>query len=124
MRRRNPLKVAIVLAIVLVLVTVAVVLLVGYRYTSDEGVKFMGKSENGQPMSGTINYPDGSSATLDYLNRTIRYDNGDVYVGEIKGIERNGTGRMSFAATGDVYEGSFLNDKMTGTCVMYYANGD
>lgn len=124
MRRRNPLTVAVILAIVFVLITGAVILLVGYRYSSDEGVKFLGKSENGQPISGTINYPDGSSATLDYLNKTIRYGNGDVYVGDIKGIERNGTGKMSFAATGDVYEGSFLNDKMTGTCVMTYANGD
>lgn len=124
MRRRNPLKVAAIIAVSLVLITAAIVFLVGYRYISDEGVKFLGKSENGQPISGTINYPDGSSATLDYLNRTIRYDNGNVYVGDIKGIERNGTGTMSFAATGDVYEGSFLNDKMTGTCVMTYANGD
>lgn len=124
MKRRNPLYVAIFLAIVLVLITVGVVLLAGYRYTTDDGIKFIGQSESGQPTSGTINYPDGSSAVLDYVNSTIRYDNGDVYVGQISGVNRNGNGKMTFAATGDVYEGTFIDDKMTGVGKMTYANGD
>lgn len=124
MRRRNPLYAAVALAILLVLITVAVVLLAGYRYTSDDGIKFVGKSESGNPFSGTINYPDGSSATLDLANKTIRYDNGDVYVGDISGVSRNGNGVMTFAATGDVYEGTFIDDKMTGNGKMTYANGD
>lgn len=124
MRRRKPLYVALILSVILVLVTLAIVLIAGYRFTTDSGVKFIGKSENGQPISGTIHYPDGSSATLDYLQNTIRYENGDVYVGEIKGLTRNGTGSMTFAATGDIYEGGFVNDQMAGNGKMTYANGD
>lgn len=124
MKRKNPLYVAVTIAILLVLITVAVVLLAGYRYTSDDGIKFVGKSESGQPTSGTINYPDGSSATLDYANHTISYDNGDVYVGDISGVNRNGNGVMTFSATGDVYEGTFIDDKMSGNGKMTYANGD
>ena len=124
MRRRNPLYAAIAIAIILLVITIVAVLIAGYRYTTDDGIKFVGKSENGQPISGTINYPDGSSAIMDYLNKTIRYDNGDIYVGDISGVNRNGMGKMTFAATGDVYEGMFLDDKMTGTGKMTYANGD
>ncbi len=124
MRRRNPLYAAIAVAAILLVITIAAVLIAGYRYTTDDGIKFVGKSENGQPISGTINYPDGSSAIMDYLNKTIRYDNGDVYVGDISGVNRNGNGKMTFAATGDVYEGLFVDDKMTGNGKMTYANGD
>lgn len=124
MRRRNPLYAAIIIAVILLVITILAVLIAGYRYTTDDGIKFVGKSEGGQPISGTINYPDGSSATLDYLNSTILYDNGDVYVGGISGVNRNGNGKMTFAATGDVYEGLFVDDKMTGNGKMTYANGD
>lgn len=124
MRRRKPLYTALMLAVALVLLTLVIVLAAGFRFTTDSGNKFVGKSEGGQPLSGTIHYPDGSSATLDYLNRTIRYDNGDIYEGDIKGLARNGVGKMTFAATGDVYEGGFVNDKMTGQGKMTYANGD
>ncbi len=124
MKRRNPLYVVVGLAVILLAVTLVILLIAGFRYKSDNGIKFIGKSENGQPISGTINYPDGSSATLDYVNRTIRYDNGDVYEGDISGVNRNGNGKMTFSATGDVYEGGFLNDEMSGYGVMTYANGD
>ena len=123
--RRNPLVIVVIVAIVLVLVTVGVAwFFFDLRFTSQEGVKFIGKTEDGKPVSGTINYPDGNTAELDAAANTIRYSNGDVYVGELSGVMRHGNGKMTFAATGDVYEGQFYEDKLTGTGTFTYANGD
>lgn len=124
-KRRSP-AAAIALVVVLLLgVTALLVFLVfGVRFKSDKDTTFVGKSENGQPIEGTINYPDGRTAALDYNNHTITYDNGDVYIGDIVGLARQGNGKMTFAATGDVYEGDFKEDKLTGQGKITYANGD
>ncbi len=125
MRRTNPLKIVIIVALILVVVTVGVMwFFFNLRFTSQEGVKFIGKYEDGHPTTGTINYPDGRTAELDALNNTIRYSNGDVYTGELNGLMRHGSGKMVFSATGDVYEGQFYEDKLTGTGTFTYANGD
>ena len=124
-KRRSPAAaIALVAVLLLGLTAVLVFLVFGFRFKSGEKSKFIGKSENGQPVEGTINYADGSSATLDYYNHTITYSNGDVYVGDIVGLERHGNGKMTYAATGDIYEGDFKNDELNGTGVFSYANGD
>lgn len=124
-KRRSPLAaVALVVVLLLIFTAILVFFVFGFRFKSSESSKFIGKSENGQPISGTINYPDGKSAELDYNNHTITYSNGDVYVGDIVGLQRFGTGKMTYAATGDVYEGSFRDDKLSGYGVITYANGD
>ena len=124
-KRRSPAAaIALVAVLLLALTAVLVFIVFGFRFKSDESSKFIGKSENGQPVEGTINYSDGSSATLDYYNHTITYSNGDVYVGDISGLMRNGNGKMTFAATGDIYEGDFKEDKLTGKGIITYANGD
>ena len=113
-RKVNPILVILIAAVVLVIITALVVLIMGGRFTTlDNGAKFLGKSESGQPVSGTIKYQNGTKALLDYYNRTITYDNGDVYEGEIVGGCRHGYGVISFSATGDVYEGYFQNDEIT-----------
>ncbi|MBP5231536.1 MAG: hypothetical protein ILO68_07375 [Clostridia bacterium] len=125
MRRRNPLTVVIIVAVILVVLTVGVMwFFFNLRLSTRDGVKFAGKYEDGKPVSGIINYPDGNSATLDAANNTIRYANGDVYVGELSGVMRHGNGKMTFAVTGDVYEGQFYEDRLTGTGTFTYANGD
>ena len=110
---------------VLVIITVVVFFSMGYRFVStDEGYRFFGKASGGQEMTGTIRYPNGDTAALDFAAGKIVFANGDIYEGGISGIYRNGKGKMTYAATGDVYEGDFLNDEITGLGVYTYANGD
>lgn len=124
-RKINPILVILIAAVVMVIITIAIILLMGGRFTTlANGAKFLGEAENGQPVSGTIKYQDDTEAMLDFYNRTIQYANGDIYVGEIVGGCRHGYGVMSFSATGDVYEGYFQNDAITGTGTFKYANGD
>ena len=124
-RKINPLAVIFAVACLMVAITVLIIFIIGYRYTTlANGAKFIGKSENGQPVSGTIKYQTGTEAELDFFNKTIKYSNGDVYVGDISGGLRDGKGRMEFSATGDVYEGDFKNDEITGYGTFTYAQGD
>ena len=121
----NPLVLIFIIALVAVCVTLVVLLALGYRYKStDKGYTFFGKVQSGQPVTGTIKVPGGVTAELDYMNRTITYSNGDVYTGDIEGIYRHGNGKMVFATTGDVYEGSFVDDELTGYGTYTYENGD
>ncbi|MBR6563624.1 MAG: hypothetical protein IKK70_06785 [Clostridia bacterium] len=122
----NPILVILIAALLVSAITLLIVYLSGGRYNPSlpNGAKFLGKSENGQPVSGTIRYQDDTEAELDFYNRTIRYANGDVYIGEISNGCRHGHGIMSFASTGDVYEGYFQNDQITGTGTFKYSNGD
>ena len=124
-RKANPILIILIAAIILGIITVAIVLFFGGRFTTlDNGAKFLGKSENGQPVSGTIKYQNGTEALLDYYNRTITYSNGDIYTGEIVDGCRHGHGVMAFSATGDIYEGYFQKDEITGTGIFKYSNGD
>ncbi len=121
----NPTLFILIVAVVCVAITMLVIYMIGLRYiTYDGGYKFYGKTENGLPYSGTIRYPNGESAELDMANKTIRYSNGDLYVGDIYQVYRQGNGKMSFYATKDVYEGQFQEDKLTGTGTYTYRNGD
>ncbi|MBQ3081449.1 MAG: hypothetical protein IJC49_03250 [Clostridia bacterium] len=122
-RRIHPVLMVIIWALALVLITVIIVLALGYRYTSDNGIRFVGKVQDGQPWSGSLSYPSGITATLDKANNTITYENGDVYVGEIDVLCRDGKGTMTYA-NGDKYEGQWRNDKVDGEGTFYYANND
>ena len=122
-RRIHPVLMVIIWALALVLVTVIVVLALGYRYTTDNGIKFIGEVENGQPWSGKLSYPNGMTAVLDKANDTITYENGDVYVGDIDVLCRDGEGVMTYA-NGDKYDGNWQNDKVDGNGTFYYANND
>jgi len=113
----------IICALVLVLLTVVAVLLMGYRITSDNGIKFIGKFENGQPVKGYLNYPGDNDGYLDKANNTITFDDGSKYVGDIDFLCRHGDGKMTFA-NGDVYEGEWEDDTINGEGVRYYSNGD
>lgn len=124
-RKTNPILLILIAAAFMVAVTVAVIYMSGGRFvTLSNGAKFLGEWENDQPVSGTIKYQNDTEAMLDFFNRTITYSNGDVYVGEIVDGCRHGHGVMSFAATGDIYEGYFQNDEITGTGIFKYSNGD
>lgn len=122
-KRTSPILVVFIFAVICVLLTALVVFLLGYRYTStNEGIKFFGKYQNGLPYSGTVYYPNGLRAELDYESSTITYNNGDIYEGEITGILRNGKGKMTYYSTGESYSGPFVNDKITGIGTYYFSN--
>lgn len=122
-RRIHPVLMVIIWALALVLVTVIIVLALGYRYTSDNGIRFIGKVKDGQPWSGSLKLPSGMTATLDKANNKIIYENGDVYVGDIDVLCRDGKGVMTYK-NGDKYEGEWRNDKVDGDGTFYYANND
>ena len=124
-RRQRPAVTIFIAALICVAVTVAVFLTLGFRYIStDKGVKFIGRVQSGQPVSGRISYPNGEKARLYYFESKIVFDNGDIYNGDIKGIFRDGKGVMEFHATGDRYEGDYKDDEITGSGTYTYSNGD
>ena len=127
-RRANPILVILIVAVAMVGVTfLGIRLFKGIKVfptTLSNGAKFLGEWEGDQPISGTIKYQDDNEATLDYFSKTITYANGDIYVGDIVGGCKNGRGIMTYSATGDVYEGEFANDEITGSGVFKYSNGD
>lgn len=51
---------------------------------------------------------------------TIKYDNGNIYEGEIQNNMRNGTGKLTFKKSGDIYEGSFVNNQRNGFGTYIY----
>lgn len=55
-------------------------------------------------------------------HETIRYDNGDVYVGETLNGKRHGKGKYTYA-DGTFYEGEYMNDKRHGKGKYTYADG-
>ncbi len=124
-RKKNPILIILLLAVLAVAGTIGGIMMFGGRFTTlPNGAKFIGKSENGQIISGTMMLEDGTEAKIDAINDTIEYSNGDFYKGDIVNGLRQGFGTMNFAATGDVYEGYFSNDKLTGNGKFIYSNGD
>ena len=59
---------------------------------------------------------------LFHFPKTIRFENGDVYKGDVKDGRPSGKGVMRYA-NGDVYEGEFARGYRNGTGKMTYANG-
>lgn len=122
--RTNPIFILFIFALLCVVLTLVIVYALGFRYTStDDGIKFFGKYKGGIPYNGTVYYPDGLRAKLEYEAGTITYSNGDVYVGEITGILRNGTGKMTYYGTNETYTGPFVNDAITGNGTYVFSNG-
>ncbi len=126
----HPVVLILILAVICVAATIIILLSMGYRYVAAENSytnttdKFFGKVVGKQPVSGTIRYPGGMTATLDYYNETIEYSNGDIYKGDILRLYRHGIGVMTYYATGDKYEGDFKYDQIDGKGKYTYRNGD
>ena len=128
----------IVLAAVVVLCGVGILWLrlAGYRRFSvkylntldakEETLSFTGfLLQDGTVKKGRI-FSDTGSAEVVYNGDgtyTMTYSNGDLYVGELDGLQRQGQGKMTYK-TGDVYEGGFQNDKFHGEGTFTYAGGD
>ncbi|MBO7254393.1 MAG: hypothetical protein J6V36_03720 [Clostridia bacterium] len=116
--------VAPIIAIIFIIIAIVVILANGYRYTTyDDGSKFIGSVDNGQPISGKIKFSNGMTALIDYNNKKIEYSNGDVYIGDIKIIYRNGKGTLTFGGTKDIYEGEFKDNEISGLGKYTYSDG-
>jgi len=124
-RRTINIAIVVLISALVVIGAAGIVLnMLGLRYIkADNGSKFIGKTENGIVVSGTIMMADGTKATIDRTAGTIVYSNGDVYDGDFSGFYRHGNGKMTYAATGDVYEGEFSDDKMSGKGIYRAADG-
>lgn len=55
--------------------------------------------------------------------KTVKYDNGSVYVGELQKKDRQGYGTLFFLS-GDVYRGNWDANSISGQGEMVYVNGD
>lgn len=123
--RINPIVKILIAAAIAIGLTVGILMMMGGRYTTlADGSKFIGEYENGQPVKGVIHFNNGEIGNLDYYEKTITYDNGDLYVGDIEGGLPNGYGVKTHANTGDVYEGEFSDNEISGEGVYKYSNGD
>lgn len=126
-RGTRPIVTILIAALICIAITIVVFLALGYRYIStDKGIKFIGKVQDGHPVSGIVNYPNGEKARLEYnsSSSTITFKNGDLYTGNISGVYRDGSGTMKYAATNDEYVGEFVDDQITGSGKYTYSNGD
>ena len=109
----------LLVAVLLVALTIFIFYKAGYRYfkvrvSDDLYVKFIGKiDENGAPLRGRLRYSNGLSADVNLDREEVSYNNGDIYSGTLDNLLKNGYGVMRFA-NGDVYEGEYVHDKMTG----------
>ncbi|MBQ7011238.1 MAG: hypothetical protein IJN63_05990, partial [Clostridia bacterium] len=101
----------------------------GYRYEkveleNGEVITFLGMIKDGEPVKGRITYSNGLVGELDGETGVITYTNGSRYKGELgDDFRKNGHGALTFAS-GNIYEGSFKSDAMTGIASLKYANGD
>ncbi len=129
-RKTNPILIIVLCALCLVLVTVIVALICGLRYVSCHGSKFIGKVDDGQPYhSYFMKDAEGTSVSLTTKDGTakLEYENGDVYVGEIEGLCRDGQGTLTCNVRFvedkkiyDVYEGGWKDGKPHGRGMYTY----
>ncbi len=129
-RKKNqtsPFALVILVTLILIGIVGLILYFSGYRYIHAEGVKFSGFVKNGQPVSGTVRHADGISGKLEKEENSamgkITYNTGDIYEGEIKGILREGTGKITYKIDGSVYSGDFLADTLTGHAEYTSADG-
>ena len=130
--------VLIVLGAVAVLLAafILAMFLAGFRYMklkylsaadgSEATISYLGfVDRDGALTDGTLFYDKAKAGVKKGEDGlwTLEFSNGDVYVGELDGLQRAGQGKMTYK-TGETYEGSFKNDKYHGTGRLTYANGD
>lgn len=115
--------IAVTIALIVTLIILYTVF--GLRYINDKTMelKFIGKVENGIPVSGKIYYYDGRVGELDKSKKTITIDNGDKYIGALSGYLPHGTGILT-KADGTIFEGDFYEGYCTGNAQITYIGGD
>lgn len=123
--KSRPLLIIIIITLVLVAIAGAVIYSLGYRYIKTDYAKFSGLTKNGAPYEGSIRYIDGTKGTLTFDKKlaspVIKYQSGDIYTGDLLGIERHGKGKITYTS-GDIYEGDFVHDERTGSALVTFAD--
>jgi len=77
---------------------------------------------NNTTSSNTYNNPNFINNNAGFEKKTITYDNGNRYVGQMKDGKKCGKGIMT-TSDGDKFEGEFKEDKRNGKGVLTHPNG-
>ena len=140
--RKKAVRTASILAIVLFVAILVVFYVLGLRYDTaklenDESLLFIGFVRNGNWATGKIIYSDGLTGSVSVVKHTknvdgeeitaetqvIEYSNGTRYTGEIgRDYLKNGYGMLEFAS-GNIYEGEFKSDAITGNGTIHFLAG-
>lgn len=92
-----------------------------------EEIAFMGFiNKDGSIKKGNITCTGNKKGSVTQLGENlyrIVYSNGDVYEGQMAGLQRSGQGKLTYNG-GDVYEGAFYADKLHGEGLFVYSSGD
>lgn len=115
----------IIAFLMLVVTLVILYTAVGVRYKNDRTheLKFLGRVDGDTVISGKLYYYDGRIASVDAKNKTIEYDDGEIYHGALSGYLPHGKGTLT-KADGTIYEGDFYEGYATGKLNVTYPNGD
>ncbi len=125
-KKLHPLAIIFIFALVLLTITFVVLYaFLGIRYINDKTheLKFVGRVENGIPVSGKLYYYNGRVATLDAETKTIEENGGDKYIGALSGYLPHGKGTLT-KSDGTIFEGDFYEGYCTGNATVTYVNGD
>ena len=106
----------------MVLLLICVILLFGYRFSSADSIRYKSVYFYGTDEVGTVYTPDGKM-TYDPKKKKLVYENGDTYVGEIRGYLPNGKGVYT-SLYGEVTDGEFTDGIADGYCIVTLASGN
>ncbi len=124
--KSKPIYIILIAALAILLIFATVIYALGFRYIKSDDAKFIGWTKKNTPFSGSIKYSDGAKGKLSINEKTgtptITYSTGDIYEGDVLGINRHGNGKITYA-NGDVYNGDFENNKRTGQAEITYSDG-
>ena len=109
----------------LCLLTAIVILICGFRISSDtdpEGniMRFAGITSDGSPSMGILYLPDGEWAWVS--GGRVKFSDGRRYSGQMDGLKISGEGSLT-DAYGNVYSGYFIDGRLEGDGSVLYADG-
>ena len=109
-------------AAVMILLVVCVTLILGYRFSSADSLRYGSVYYYGTKDSGTVYTPDGKMTYYPKKHKLV-YENGDVYEGEIRGYLPNGQGVYT-SVYGEVIDGEFSDGVADGFCRVTLTSGN
>ncbi|MBR5817045.1 MAG: hypothetical protein IKY62_00210, partial [Clostridia bacterium] len=125
-KKLHPLATVFIIAIVLLAATLIVLYtFLGMRYINDKTheLKFLGSVDGEDVISGKLYYYNGRIASVDARDKTIEFEDGELYRGALSGYLPHGKGTLT-KADGSIYEGDFYEGYATGKLNVTYPNGD
>lgn len=122
MKKKVFLLSATLVAAGMVLLLICVMLLLGYRFSSSDSARYGSVYYYGTSEVGMVYTPDGSMTYYPKKNKLV-YENGDVYVGEIRNYLPNGMGVYT-SVYGEVTDGEFTDGIADGYCRVTLASGN